>query len=218
MVLLSTLVNGLMVSLLGCISSEKRSSSPRTRYPSLQSPLGLFSPHCRAEEVPVCHLLPVWPDPGYTGVTKPEDEGPGLCHLQGGQQCHQRPAFHAGLPLLRQAHGEHRVWRVWVCACAKCCCRLDGSGLLSPVVQSLKDGSSSCWSSVSTVHCTGAVETHSGHEKFQLCPRRPTVPLERHACLQVATTRGVRAGTCECTELRELTLTQSGSLQGSLSG
>ena len=38
-------------------------------------------PHCRAEEVPVCHLLPVWPDLGYPGVTEPEDEGPGLCHL-----------------------------------------------------------------------------------------------------------------------------------------
>ena len=72
--------------------------------PGLQSLLGLCSPHCRAEEVPVRHLLPVWPDPGYPGVTKPEDERPGLCHFQGGQQHHQRPAFHAGLPLLEQAH------------------------------------------------------------------------------------------------------------------
>ncbi|XP_023599740.1 U1 small nuclear ribonucleoprotein A isoform X3 [Myotis lucifugus] len=35
----------------------------------------------RAEEVPVCYLLPVWPDPGYPGVTEPENEGPSLCHL-----------------------------------------------------------------------------------------------------------------------------------------
>ena len=29
---------------------------------------------------------------------------------------------------------------------------------LSPVVQTIEDGSFSCWSSASTVHCTGAVE------------------------------------------------------------
>ena len=102
--------------------------------------------------------------------------------------------------------------------CARAtCCRLDGSGLLSPVVQSLRDGSSSVGPPYPLFTVLGQWR-HSSHGKSQLCPRRPTVPLERDACHQVATTRGVRAGTGECTELREPTLTQSGSLRGSLSG
>lgn len=68
----------------------------------------LVFPECRAQEVPVCHLLPVWPDPGYPGVSELEDEGPGLCHLQRCQQQHQRPAFHAEFPLLSEAQ-EHPV-------------------------------------------------------------------------------------------------------------
>ena len=64
------------------------------------------SHNCRAEEVAVRHLLAVRADPGHPGVPQPEDEGAGLRHLQGDGQRHQRAALHAGLPLLRQAHGE----------------------------------------------------------------------------------------------------------------
>lgn len=92
----------------------KKDFNPQDKVPRPPVTHGCFpSSPCRAEEVPVRHLLPVWPDPGYPGFPKPEDEGPGLCHLQGGQQRHQRPALHAGLPLLRQAHGEH-------CGCGGC--------------------------------------------------------------------------------------------------
>ena len=62
----------------------------------------------RVEEVPVRHLLAVRADPGHPGGEEPEDEGPGLCDLQGGQQRLQRTAVHAGIPLLRQAHGASR--------------------------------------------------------------------------------------------------------------
>lgn len=46
-------------------------------------------------------------------------------------------------------------WRMCVHLCARCCRRLLDLDLLSPVVQSLKDGSFSCCSSAFTVHCTG---------------------------------------------------------------
>lgn len=120
-----------VVSLLGCTFLRKREyKTQEDMVPRALVILGLSFPLCRAEEVPVRHLLPVWPDPGYPGVTEPEDEGPGLCHLQGSQQCHQCLALHAGFPFLRQAHGEHCACGscVRACVCVKCYGRWDGPG------------------------------------------------------------------------------------------
>lgn len=75
--------------------------------------LSPLSPYChsvpRAEEVPLRHFLAVWADFGHFGVSQSPHAGPGLCHLQGDEQRHQRPALHAGLPLLRQTHGETEI-------------------------------------------------------------------------------------------------------------
>lgn len=109
------------------LGSEKGTQTPGQGTKTSSHPRVFPSSPCRAEEVPLCHLLPVWPDPGYPGFPEPEDEGPGLCHLQGGQQRHQCPALHAGLPLLRQAYGER--CGCGGCACAvECCGRWGGSG------------------------------------------------------------------------------------------
>lgn len=76
----------------------------------------------RAEEVPLCHLLPVWPDSGHPCLQELEDARAGLCHFQGGQQCYQCPEVHARVSVLWQANGEFRMmivfyswlyWSVW---------------------------------------------------------------------------------------------------------
>ncbi|XP_056371693.1 uncharacterized protein LOC130266448 isoform X2 [Oenanthe melanoleuca] len=41
---------------------------------------------------------------GHFGLAQSPHAGPGLRHAQGDEQCQQRPALHAGLPLLRQTH------------------------------------------------------------------------------------------------------------------
>ncbi|XP_056371692.1 U1 small nuclear ribonucleoprotein A-like isoform X1 [Oenanthe melanoleuca] len=43
---------------------------------------------------------------GHFGLAQSPHAGPGLRHAQGDEQCQQRPALHAGLPLLRQTHGD----------------------------------------------------------------------------------------------------------------
>ncbi|XP_053789660.1 uncharacterized protein LOC128783075 isoform X1 [Vidua chalybeata] len=45
-------------------------------------------------------------DFGRFGVAQSPRAGPGLRHLQGDEQRHQRPALHAGLPLLRPTRAQ----------------------------------------------------------------------------------------------------------------
>jgi len=54
----------------------------------------------RTEKVVVRYILPVWTNPGHPCFPYPENEGSGLCDLQGDQQRFQCTPLYAGLPFL----------------------------------------------------------------------------------------------------------------------
>ncbi len=60
----------------------------------------LSSSFDRIEEVVVCYILPVWPNSGHPCFSYTENEGSGLCDLQGDKQCFQCTPLYARLPIL----------------------------------------------------------------------------------------------------------------------